>query len=305
MRTTILLLLVLLVSIGPRAGHAQNEAPEAYSLRHIASFEDARAVAADARGRLYVVDAGQNVVVQLTAEGDVLRTLGGSGTAPGALYDPRDVDPTNGLVLVVADAGNGRIQRFSRQFVPLEVLPVVRIDRYVPEQAGQPIYSLGERGEVGTPDGRPIAVVTSEADETFAIDAAQGLVLKWDRQRRLEQAIGGYDTGPGALIDPVGLAIDERYLYVADRGEGGIAVYDHLGAFVRWIGRGALPGVQAVTVVEGVLWIVLPDQLLTYTRSGRRAQEHRVDVAEELIDVAVLRSQVYVLTPRSLGVLSE
>lgn len=276
-----------------------------HSVQKIAGFEDARAVAADAGGLLYVVDAGRNVVVQLSSEGEVLRTLGGSGTAPGTFYDPRDVDPTNGLVLVVADAGNGRIQRFSRQFVPLEVLPVVRVDRYVPEQAGQPIYSLGERGEVGTPDGRPIAVVTSEADETFAIDAAQGLVLKWDRQRRLERAIGGYDAGPGALIDPVSLAIDERFLYVADRGEGGIAVFDHLGAFVRWIGRGQMDEVQALTVAEGSLWVVLPGQLLTYTPSGRREQELRVAIEGDMVDVAVLRGHIYVLTPHHLGVLPD
>jgi hypothetical protein len=272
-------------------------------VRAIASFEEARALARDGRGYLYVVDAGANAVVQLQPDGTILRTLGGSGTAPGAFYDPLDIDPTNGLVLVVADAGNGRLQRFSRQFVPLEVLPVVRVDRYVPEQAGQPIYSLGERGEVGTPDGRPIAVITNAADETFAIDAAQGLVLKWDRQRRLERAIGGYDAGEGTLSDPVALAIDVQYLYVADRAEAGVAVYDHLGAFVRWIGRGRLEDVRALTITEGQLWCVLPERLRIYDPGGRIMHDLPVDAEQPLEDVSVTAEVIFVLTARHLSVL--
>jgi hypothetical protein len=295
--------MVLLLLVG--AADVLGQTPEAAvaAFRPVAAFEDAQAVAVDGRGFLYVVDAGPNVVVQLLPDGSVVRTLGGSGTAPGAFYDPRDVDPTNGLVLVVADAGNGRLQRFSRQFVPLEVLPVVRVDRYVPEQAGQPIYSLGERGEVGTPDGRPIAVITSAADETFAIDAAQGLVLKWDRQRRLERALGGYDAGNGALTDPVALAIDDQYLFVADRGEAGIAVFDHLGAFVRWIGRGQLPDVRGLTAAKGRLWAVLPDRLQVYDISGRLDRTLPVASGVPLVDVAIMQESIYVLTPHRLSVL--
>jgi hypothetical protein len=182
-------------------------------------------------------------------------------------------------------------------------LPVVRVDRYVPEQAGQPIYSLGERGEVGTPDGRPIAVITSAADETFAIDAAQGLVLKWDRQRRLERALGGYDAGDGALTDPVALAIDDQYLVVADRGEAGIAVFDHLGAFVRWIGRGQLPDVRGLTAAKGRLWAVLPDRLQVYDISGRLDRTLPVASGVPLVDVAIMQESIYVLTPHRLSVL--
>ncbi|NBC16542.1 MAG: hypothetical protein GVY18_04400 [Bacteroidetes bacterium] len=286
-------------------GDVRGQTPEvtAPPLRTIATFEEAQALARDGRGSLYVVDGGPNVVVQLDPDGTLLRTLGGSGTAPGAFYDPRDVDPTNGLVLVVADAGNGRLQRFSRQFVPLEVLPVVRVDRYVPEQAGQPIYSLGERGEVGTPEGRPIAVITNAADETFAVDAAQGIVLKWDPQRRLERAIGGYDAGDGTLSDPVALALDDRYLYVADRTEAGVAVYDHLGSFVRWIGRDQLVDVRALTVAEGQLWCVLPDRVRAYDATGRHRRELAIATEAPLVDVSVTEDVLYVLTSRRLSIM--
>ena len=197
-------LLVLLPALGPRAASAQ-PADTLAAGAVLAHFTDARALAADAAGTLYVVDAGADVLVLLSPEGIRLADFGGPGAAEGEFDEPTDVDPTSGLLWVVADAGNGRLQRFTRTFAHLESLPVARVDPGVPGRTARAV-SVGEPRDFGAADGRPVAVAVGAAKETFAIDAAQGHVLKWDASRRLERTIGGFDAGAGALVEPTALA---------------------------------------------------------------------------------------------------
>ncbi|MFQ5569430.1 MAG: hypothetical protein ACE5G0_07125 [Rhodothermales bacterium] len=261
----------------------------------LATVDEARALAVDATGKLYVVDATQNAVVQLAPTAEVLATLGGPGAEEGQFDDPADIDPTNGLLWVVADAGNSRLQRFSHTFLHLESLPVARVDRFIPGTTGRSAM-IGEEARAEEADGRPIAVVTSNANEIFAIEETQGLVLKWDASRRLERAIGGYEAGEGALVDPVALAADATSLFVADRGQDAVLVYDHFGGFIRTLASGLAVEVQALSVSGDALWIVLPERILVYETRGRLQHVYDVKLGELLVDVARYGNQTYLLT---------
>lgn len=267
------------------------------ALEEVARFEDARAIAADPAGHLFVADAGRDVLVKLDAGGRIVATFGGSGTAEGLFDDPSDVDATNGLAILVADAGNGRIQRFSRQFHFIEALPVG--DEYEPG-GGQPSY-LSRESDVRSPTGgRPIAVVSSNTDETFVVDEARNVVLKWDRTRRFDRIIGGPDDGPETLVTPVSLAVDERRLFVADQGRAGVAVYDLFGGGIRMVAEGRARDVSAVAFERDRLWIVLPGRVLVYDAALRLERVIEVRLDAPLVDVVPVGESLYLLTPTRL-----
>lgn len=291
-------LLILLFATAPVAA-AQPADTLIAEAEALAEFDAARALGVDASGTLFVVDAGKDAVLQLDPDGGLRASLGGPGVHEGQFDEPADIDPTNGLLWIVADAGNSRLQRFSRTFLHMETLPVARINRFTPGVAGRTV-PVGEESGFDDADGRPIAVVTSNANEIFAIDEAQGLVLKWDASRRLERAIGGYDDGAGALVDPVALAVDAASLYVADRGQAAVLVYDLFGGFIRVLAPGRADDVRAVTITADQLWIILPERILLYHTRGRLLRVLDVQLGEPLVDAAHFKGTTYLLTPTRL-----
>lgn len=290
---------ILILLLLPLVAAAQPVDSWLTEMRSVAEFQDARALAADPMGRLYVVDGGQDAVFQLDARGVLLETLGGSGTGEGQFDQPQDVDPTNGLVLLVADAGNNRLQRFSRTFLPLGSIPVGRVDRFAPG-AESATLNIGSEGGVQEADGRPIAVITNNATETFAIDANNNVVLKWDVSRRFERVIGGFNAGDGALEKPVALAADGQSLYVADRGHEAVLVYDAFGSYVRTLAPDLAQEVRAVSVAGNELWIVLPHHILVYSTRGDLLRTFAVRLGDPLVDVQRVGDTLYLLTSSRL-----
>lgn len=265
-------------------------------------FEDARALATDPAQRLYVVDAGTSTILTLTPDGLPLNQLGGPGTGDYALLDPADVDPTNGLVLTVADAGNGRIQRFSSDGRLLETLRVpATLDETDLPRAGR--FGLADDGgdNAGTGGGRPIAVASAVTGEVFAIEELRGVVLRWGDRDRSVRVVGGIDAGEGALRKPVGLALGPGgRLFVADRGHAAILVYDAFGSYLRRLADGVAHGVRAVAVVGDRLVLVLPRHLLVYGLDGRQRDVLAFDLPEPLLDAAGAERGLVLLTSTRL-----
>lgn len=261
-------------------------------------FEEARAVAMDPRGRLYVADAGAAVVATLSPDGLPLAALGGPGTGDYAFLDPSGLDPTNGLVLLVADTGNARLQRFSRDGQLIESLPV-------PSNVGD----LGTRdgfrdtptADRGAGQGRPTAVASAVTGEVYAVEEVQGVVIRWDERRRFDRVLGGLAEGEGALSEPVGLAVGpDGRLFVADRGHHAVLVYDPFGLYLRRIADGVARDLRAVAVVGDRLVLVLPRQVLLYGLDGRRRGAFTVDTPEALVGVAGDEDRLVLLTPTRL-----
>lgn len=261
----------------------------------LAQFEDARALAVDPRGRVYVADAGRDVVDIFGSDGTRRDVLGGTGTRPGAFDTPSDVDPTNGQLLLVADTYNGRIQRFSEEGQYLESLPVGQTGG---RASGEWTFQDGRSGASVQGDGRPAGVARDDEGAVFVLDAQDRRVLKWSDLGRAEHLVSGRG---GRLQDPVALAVgSDRRLYVADAGQEAVLVYDTFGTFRRRVTRPSLPTLQALTVHRGQLWIVGPDRVLVWDRTEGMVAQHAVDLAEPLVDVAAHRDRVYLLTETRL-----
>lgn len=266
-------------------------------VRPLAAFDEATALAIDPSGRLYVTDAGQDAVVQLTAEGAVETRHGGPGAQPGAFDDPVAFDPTNGLALYVADAGNARIQRFARSFQFLEALPVGTPS----EGLAGPTYESRSPNPVDSGTGEPIDVAVSRSGEVYIVDAANRHVLAWDAQRRTPGVIGGFEAGAGALDDPVSLALgpDDR-LFVADRGRNAIVVFDAFGNYITTYAEGLAAEAESLRIVDGALWLIMPDSIQQVSLSGRLGPRWAVRLEAPLVDAARHDGAWYLLTPDRL-----
>lgn len=264
-------------------------------------FEDARALASDPAGRLYIADAGAATVVTLTPEGLPLNRLGGPGTGDYALLDPADVDPTNGLVLTIADAGNGRIQRFSNDDRLLETLRVPsNLDETdLPRSGRFGVADDGDDAETG--GGRPIAVASAVTGELFAVEELRGVVLRWGDQDRSVHIVGGLEAGDGTLREPVGLALGpDGRLFVADRGHAAVLVYDAFGSYLRRIADGVARDIRTVAIVGDRLVLVLPRHILVYGLDGRQRRVLAFDLPEPLGGVAGAEDGLTLLTATRL-----
>jgi hypothetical protein len=267
--------------------------PGAGEAVEVARFTDARALAVDPAGRLYVVDAAEAAVLVLDTLGRRLE-VGGSGGGGDRLLDPADVDPTNGLELFIADAAGGRLLRVSSDGRLLEDTPV-------PADVPAP-------GAAPAPDGlrgRPVAVAAGPGGVLYAVEAGRGVVLRWDdsSRRRLRQ-VGGPDAGAGALAEPVALAAHpDGRLAVADRGRGEVLLYDAFGSFLR-----ALPGPEgargaawAAGADGPVLLVAGPRAVATFAADGRLLGTRAYDLGrEELVDAVETRGVRWLLTPTRL-----
>ncbi len=264
----------------------------------IARFRDAKALSVDPRDRLYVADAGRDVVQVLDVTGAVQETLGGSGTRAGEFDDPADVDPTNGQAIWVADAGNGRVQRFSEEGLYLEAFPV---GAAFLEGREQRVFDDGRDGSTVQGQGRPLSVVSSVGDDTFVIDGRNDAVLKWDRQRRPERLLGETSGAEGALRRPVALALDgTRRLYVADRDRQAVLAFDLFGTFVKRLDVPPLPEIQALAMQQDRLWIVCTSRVFVWNRTTSTTVEHVVDLPAPLLDAVPRGEDLFLLTAKAL-----
>lgn len=171
-----------------------------------------RALAADEAGRLYVVDGADATVRVLASASPVPGDapvepgrFGGRGTGPEALLAPAGLDPTNGLVLYVADEGRGEVVRLSTEGRRGAPLAVPDLDA----SAGR----LDAARDAAR--GRPVAVAT-RAGVLYVAEAGRGHVLRF-RDDRLDGVLGGPADGAAALGRPRALALGrDGTLFVAD-----------------------------------------------------------------------------------------
>ncbi len=266
--------------------------------RLVARYVDARSVATDPSNRIYVADAGQHFVDIRDADYTRLFILGGPGTAEGEFDQPSGVDPTNGLVIIVADAGNARLQRFTRKYQVIESIPLYASG---PEPVGSAPRAAGAAArirDVSTP-GRPVAVSVSGSNETFAVDESRAAVARWNVSRRFSGWLGAQGDF-GRLKEPVDLVIIGDQLLVADRGAASVEVFDLFGGYVTSIGGGRLHDLAGLGRLASTLLAVHGRELTLFDSGGRRLGSVIVPGAEPLRDVAATDTALLILSSREL-----
>ncbi|NOY24757.1 MAG: hypothetical protein GXP62_02700 [Oligoflexia bacterium] len=159
----------------------------------------------------WVVDSGVDQILAYNADGDLVLTLGASGSGDGELDFPTDliVDADLGEVYV-ADFGNRRIAVFDTSGTWLRNLdpPMNSMDE-------PSFYRIAGLGRV--PDG-----------SLLVVDSSLGAVTLMDTDGVL-QGIIGYQLdsfGTGELSVPIDAVSDGAYVYVSSSRDGSIKLFE-------------------------------------------------------------------------------
>lgn len=219
----------------------------AYDLRHPSG------VAVDAADNLYVVDTGNNRVLKFDSNLEPVKEYGGFGGAVGRFINPEDVIVDRGLNIYVLDTGNRRIIRLDAG--------LNYVDEITPQDDSSKIISNAAKLS---------GLLVSPLGEITVSDYDNSRLIKMDNFNRFSRYIGDFGYGRGALLNPLGIAGDGAgRMYVADAGDGRIAVYDDYGNYLNQIGADSLRRPSAVTVSShGIIWVADQDTDHIYAFSG-------------------------------------
>jgi DNA-binding beta-propeller fold protein YncE len=273
--------------------------------------------AVDPQGNLWVTDGFNGWFVIFSPDGDVLETWGSKGSGEGEFDFSCAGEGYGGVAfdaagnIYVADAGNGRIQKFApdRAFLtswrseagpavddtflatgrgnkgvanPLTLCPAaVALDRqgrvYVSERATKTIVVFDS-------DGRPLASVTTSSmqPEGLALDSDGNIwvadnynhVRKFSPDGALLASWDSTGSAAGELNVPMGLAVDaQNRVFVADQGNR-VQVFAPDGAF---LGSWGSTGSGAGEFIDPVgLALDGAGHIYVIEHSGHRVQKFRV-----------------------------
>ena len=156
-----------------------------------------RSIATDGQGNVWVVDTGTHRVRKFSPDGELLGTLGGWGTGPGQFREPVGItfDPALGHILI-ADAGNARIQRLSTELHPIVAYPI---------QEWEDLDPLNKPDLAALPDGR-----------ILASDPAHDRILLLDNAGQVVVALSSVGGTPLAFPHGVAYDADRQFVFVSE-----------------------------------------------------------------------------------------
>lgn len=139
---------------------------------------------------LYVLDNDDScqIVVLNRQTGEVLRTFGGPGEAPGQFSIPNSLSFDPEGYLYVSDTLNWRVQKLTRD--------------------GEPIWAKGSAGHLLGQFGRPRGVRVAPDGIIYVADAATEIIQMFDANGDILMHFGGPGVAPGALVLPAAVAVD-------------------------------------------------------------------------------------------------
>ena len=171
-------------------------------------------------GRWFVLDTGNNRILEVSADGAILQTLDQRREPRLDLRGPMAI-ASDGQYLYVADSGAGQIVVLTPEGGLVRTVPVGNV-------AGDLLPS------------RPIGLVVSGDGGFFVSDAANHRVERYDREGRLVWAAGsgGRSGGEQGFNTPAGLALDATgNVYVVDILNGRVVKLAPDGTFLAQYGH--------------------------------------------------------------------
>ncbi len=227
-------------------------APTAVTLPDGMTMGAAASVAFDPNGQLFVLTRGDKTFFEFNPDGTFVRAFGDKlFTRSHGLRIDREGN------LWATDVGGHVVVKLNRE--------------------GQALLTIGTKGEAGEWNeaagsrklNQPNDVVIAANGDVFVAQGhtpgpgGDARVLKFDKTGKFIKSWGGKGSGPGQFQVAHGIAIDAKgLLWVADRENQRIQVFDQDGTFVREVKYKGLPcsidiGRQFMYMVNGFAGQVL------------------------------------------------
>jgi DNA-binding beta-propeller fold protein YncE len=183
-------------------------------------------------GTLYVCDRDRSSVVRLDTDGAPLARYSGSGTRVERLYAPIDICSTAGMAVYAIDSADSRVLRFDRNLKNSYVM-------YRKDFSGNRLF--------GTLNGIAFDKISGDM---YVTDRDTGSLIRIDMLGGSIASRGSFGSSKESFREPAGLDVSqEGVIYVADRGDGVVAVLENFGANIRHIGRDILEAPVDVAVI--------------------------------------------------------
>lgn len=170
-------------------------------------------VAVDAaRGRVYVVDTGQNDTPEahrvkvFDLDGALLREIGRRGDGDGEFNFPTFASVDAQGRLYVVDSVNNRIEVFDAE--------------------GKFLRKFGQSGDRIGDFARPKGVAVDSFGNIYVVDSRWSNVQIFNQEGQLLMIFAGVGSYPGLLLNPTAVAIDhQNNIYVSDTLGRRVSVY--------------------------------------------------------------------------------
>ena len=215
-------------------------------------------VAFNSKGHLFVLNRGPQPVMEFDASGTFIQSFG-----EVLSIRPHGVGIDSDDNIWATDGGAHIVVKFNSK--------------------GQVLLTLGKKGEAGEWNeatgshrfNQPNAIAFGRNGDVFVVQGhtekrGDPRVLKFDKDGHFIKSWGGTGTEPGKFQVAHGIAVDSKgFLWVADRENQRIQVFDQDGTFIKEMKVGGLP--CSLSIGEKYVYLVngLAGQLLRLDLNGK------------------------------------
>jgi len=176
-------------------------------------------VAIDNSGAIWILDRKKSKIARLDESGNILTSIGTSGSGKGELYNAEDFAISSTGIIFVADSGNRRVQVFSGDGVFLKEIQQ--------DASGKLI--------------NPVAIALDPKNELFVLDKGRSVVSTYSAKGEPLGVIGKRADGSTILEEPVDLITTHDEVFVLDSNQ--VRVFSHKGQYIRsFANSGSDPG---------------------------------------------------------------
>ncbi|MBI5700522.1 NHL repeat-containing protein [Candidatus Saganbacteria bacterium] len=171
-------------------------------------LKDPIGIAVDSSKKIYVTDSMLNELFIFDPEGNLVKSIAGSGTESGKFQRPSGilVDEKAGRI-IVSDTGNHRLQIFDAN--------------------GEFVSFLGHEGGGNSEFKYPTFLAKDPNGRTYVVDTINSRVQIFDQRLKFLSKFGDHGDALGFFGRPKGIAIDKGgRIYVADAIFNVVSVFD-------------------------------------------------------------------------------
>ncbi len=218
----------------------------------IAQFKEAKGIAVDSSGDVWVADYGNNRIEEFNETGGYIQEFGTEGTGEGQLKGPFGVAFSGGN-LYVSEYGNDRVQELST--------------------AGKYIYAWGKAGSGnGEFNGLRGIATDPRSGYLYVDDTGNDRVQEFTAAGKFVVQFGTAGSGNGQFSEPKGVAVNSSGgVYVADTANNRVQEWSRP-TWLPTLAEGALKSVTTSygygPVEEEGKTVVLPTEALAAAPAG-------------------------------------